>query len=134
MIFCNLYNKPKTKLETSDSKTRVTSVGFVTLGARIRGLLVNNQLDVSGIKQVDDYDDNPKDEDWKSEKDVPYDESQDFMDKIDLVDKTEEVSQRIKDSVEAELQDKKTKSKIKENPVEDSSTVPSQSETDEGRN
>jgi len=134
MIFCNLYNKPKTKLEISDSKTRVTSVGFVTLGARIRGLLVNNKLDVSGVSQVDDYDDNPKDEDWKSEKDVPYDESQDFMDKIDLVDKTEEVSQRIKDSVEAELQDKTTKSKVKENSVEDSSTVPSQAEPDEGRN
>lgn len=134
MIFCNLYNKPKTKLETSDSKTRVTSVGFVTLGARIRGLLVNNKLDVSGVNQLDDYDDNPINEDWKSEKDVPYDESQDFMDKLDLVDKAEEVSQRIKDSVEAELQEKTTKSKVKENSVEDSSTVPSQAEPDEGRN
>lgn len=109
--FVNVFNKPKAEGVVFEGKTRVTGVGYVTLGQRIRGLLTNNRLDLSGVKTVDDYDDNPKNEEWSTEKDVDYDETQDFLDKIDLADKEASIVSKLEESVETQISDLKAKTK-----------------------
>lgn len=115
MKFYNMNNSPKAVEVEFKTKTAVTGLGFVTIGQRIRGLLSNNVLDLTGVQQVDDYDDNPVEETWQQEKDVAYDETQDFMDKLDLADKSEIVSSRLEENIEEQISSMKSaKSKQKE--------------------
>lgn len=137
MEFVNINTAEKYEGSKFEEKTRITGVGFVTLGQRIRGLLVNNKLDLSGVNSSDDYDDlNQDNSDWKNEKDFPYDETQDFMDKLDLADKIDTISERIEDNLSEQVAEQSAKAKrenkesVSENGNERKATeVDSQSES-----
>lgn len=137
MEFVNINTAEKYVGKKFEEKTRITGVGFVTLGQRIRGLLVNNKLDLSGVNSSDDYDDlNQDNSDWKNEKDFPYDETQDFMDKLDLADKIDTISERIEDNLSEQVAEQSAKAKrqnkesVSENGNERKATeVDSQSES-----
>lgn len=137
MEFVNINTAKKYEGTRFEEKTRITGVGFVTLGQRIRGLLVNNKLDLSGVNSSEDYDDlNVEKSDWKDEKDFPYDETQDFMDKLDLADKIDTISERIEDNLSEQVAEQSAKAKrenkesVSENGNERKATeVDSQSES-----
>ena len=100
MNFVSFSNLPISKQVTFDTKTRATAVGFVTIGQRIRGLLCNNKLDLSGVNVSDDYDDDAKDNKWIDDDKLGYDETQDFMDKLDVADKIDNISSRLESNIE----------------------------------
>lgn len=121
MEFFNINNAPISREVTFETKTKATGVGFVTLGQRIRGLLTNNRLDLSGVNTSDDYDDEAKDGKWSDDDKLKYDDSQDFMDKLDVADAIENVSSRLSESIEETVENNKAtsneeKNKAVENP------------------
>lgn len=111
MKFYNINNAPKPREIVFEEKPKQTGVGFVSIGTRIRGLLTHNKLDLSGVNVSDDYDIPPDKDDKEYLKDVPYDESQDFMDKLDAVDKIETISSKLNESVEEQVSNQLNASK-----------------------
>lgn len=126
MKFFNINTAPKKTLEKEfEGKLKHTGVGFISLGTRIRGLLANNKLDLTGVEISDDYDIAPGSEDDKVyEKDVPYDETQDYMDKIDVLEKSSEISSKLSNNVEEQLSEKIKNAKEKNSSVLSEKTPP----------
>lgn len=126
MKFFNINTAPEETFEKAfEGKPKQTGVGFVSLGTRIRGLLANNKLDLSGVDISDDYDIPPGSEDEKVyEKDVSYDETQDYMDKIDVLEKQSEISSKLSKNVEEQLNEKIKNAKKESNSVSSEKTPP----------
>lgn len=110
MNFVSFSDLPISREVTFETKTRASSVGFVTIGQRIRGLLCNNKLDLSGVNVSDDYDDNAKDGKWTDDEKLNYDETQDFMDKLDVADKIDNISSRLETNIEEAVSKQKATS------------------------
>lgn len=111
MKFVSFSNLPISREVTFETKSHATGVGFVTLGQRIRGLLTNNKLDLSGVRFNEDYDDDAKDGKWIDDDKLNYDETQEFMDKLDVADKVETISSRLEESIEEQVSNAKATSK-----------------------
>lgn len=107
MEFFNVNNHPVSRQVTFETKTRATGVGFVSLGQRIRGLLSNNKLDLSGVNTSDDYDDIAEDGKWKDDDSLKYDESQDFLDKIDASEMIDNISEKVRSNISETMSNKK---------------------------
>ena len=75
MNFVSFSDLPISREVTFETKTRATGVGFVTIGQRIRGLLCNNKLDLSGVNVSDDYDDEATDNKWVDDDKLAYGET-----------------------------------------------------------
>lgn len=117
---------------TFETKSHATGVGFITLGQRIRGLLTNNKLDLSGVKFSEDYDDEAKDGKWIDDDKLDYDETQEFMDKLDVADKIDTISSKLESSVEEAVSNAKaTSKKNKESVSSDTDTSQTKSEITE---
>lgn len=126
MKFFNINTAPEETFEKAfEEKPKQTGVGFVSLGTRIRGLLANNKLDLTGVEISDDYDIPPGSEDEKVyEKDVSYDETQDYMDKIDVLEKQSEISSKLSKNVEEQLNEKIKNAKKESSSVSSEITPP----------
>lgn len=126
MKFFNINTAPVETFEKAfEGKPKQTGVGFVSLGTRIRGLLANNKLDLTGVEISDDYDIAPgSDDDKVYEKDVAYDETQDFLDKIDVLEKSSEISSRLSNNVEEQLSEKIKNAKENSKSVSSEKTPP----------
>lgn len=132
MKFYNINTAPKTGEVVFEGKPKQTGVGFVSIGTRIRGLLTKNQLDLSGVNVSDDYDVSPGLDDKEYTKDIPYDETQDFMDKLDAVDKMETISSKLTESLEEQVSSQVEASKKNKKSVLSESTSPSMSTAEGG--
>lgn len=133
MKFFNINNSPVTEEVIFEGKPKATGVGFVSIGTRIRGLLSNNKLDLTGVNVSDDYDVPPNQEDDSVyTKDVNYDETQDFMDKLDVADKVETVSSKLNQSLEEQVSTLKATSEKNKKSVSSEINSPSMSTTEGG--
>lgn len=134
MKFYNINTYPgKTREVVFSSKPKASGVGFVSIGQRIRGLLTNNKLDLSGVNVSDDYDVAPDLDDKEYTKDVPFDETQDYMDKLDVADKIETISSKINENLEEQVSKQVATSKNKKDSVSStSSSIPPTSTTEGG--
>lgn len=133
MKFFNINNSPVSEEVVFEGKPKATGVGFVSIGTRIRGLLSNNKLDLTGVNVSDDYDVSPNQEDDSVyTKDINYDETQDFMDKLDVADKVETVSSKLNQSLEEQVSTIKATSEKNKKSVSSESNSPSMSTTEGG--
>lgn len=133
MKFFNINNSPVSEEVIFEGKPKATGVGFVSIGTRIRGLLSNNKLDLTGVNVSDDYDVPPNQEDDSVyTKDVNYDETQDFMDKLDVADKVETVSSKLNQSLEEQVSTLKATSEKNKKSVSSETNLPSMSTAEGG--
>lgn len=132
MKYYNINNYPgKTREVVFSSKPKATGVGFVSIGQRIRGLLTNNKLDLSGVNVSDDYDVPPDLDDKEYTKDINYDETQDYMDKLDVADKIETISSKINSNLEEQVLNKVATSKKNKESVSSIINITPPTSTDE---
>lgn len=133
MKFFNINTYPgKTREVVFSSKPKASGVGFVSIGQRIRGLLTNNKLDLSGVNVSDDYDVPPDLEDKEYTKDVPFDETQDYMDKLDVADKIETISSKVNENLEEQVLKQVATSKNNKSVSSNTNIAPPTSTTEGG--
>lgn len=95
------HSAPSLPEEINNDKGTVTMLGYADIGSRIQEMLRNGNLDANNLLNSDDYQ-QTYDENGRpniSEDDLSFDETSDIgFDKIDALEKKDEIVSRIKES------------------------------------